>query len=261
MNIAIITGASSGIGREFVYQLDRSFVRIDEFWLIARRREKLEELAEKIRTKARIFCMDLLESEAMEEILACLKKEKPKVKFLINSAGIGLIGDIADYPYQDEASLIRLNISAPVVLTNICLPYMNRNSYIWMIASAAAFLPQPGFAIYAASKSFLLSYARALNREQKRRKVHVTAVCPGPVDTEFFDKLQSRHALPSYKKLFFAKTEDVVKRAIRDGIKKKEISVYGISIGIFRVLAKCLPHSILLTLLGEGRRLAVCRRK
>ena len=173
MKIAVITGASSGMGRETVLQLSDHFPGFDEMWVIARREERLKELAAQCPVR-------LLESA----LRAC----SPDVKYLVNAAGFGKIGPVGSIASGDETGMVRVNCEALVAVTHLVLPYMTHNSRILMFASAASFLPQPDFAVYAATKAFVLSYSRALNEELKDRDIAVTAVCPGPVRTEFFDK-------------------------------------------------------------------------
>lgn len=168
------------------------------------------------------------------------------MKILVNAAGYGKIGRVGENDMADECGMIRLNCEALCAVTHLVLPYMSRNSRIIQYASAAAFLPQPGFAVYAATKAFVLSYSRALASELKEREICVTAVCPGPVKTEFFDIAETNAAIPFYKKLVMANPRRVVKKAIRDSMAGRTVSVYGIVMNGFCVLAKLVPHGCLL---------------
>ena len=156
MKTAVVTGASSGIGREFVRQIAGKYSWLDEIWIIARRAKELEKLK------------DLLE------------KEKPEILFLVNAAGMGVQKEFAGTSLKDVVSMTELNCTALTGITSLCLPYCRERGRIFMLASAAAFIPQPGFGVYAASKAYVVSFSRALNRELKCRKIQVTAVCPGP---------------------------------------------------------------------------------
>lgn len=147
--------------------------------------------------------------------------------------------------------MVQVNCTALTAVTTMVLPFMPQNSRILQFASSAAFLPQPGFAVYAASKAYVLSYSRALNRELKSRKIFVTAVCPGPVRTEFFDIAQTTGEIPLYKKLVMADPGKVVAKAIRDSIAGREVSVYGIWMKAFWVLAKVFPHSLILDIMEK----------
>ncbi len=126
------------------------------------------------------------------------------------------------------------------------LPYMAKKSRIIELASSAAFLPQPGFSVYAATKSYVLSFSRALNRELSHTQIKVTAVCPGPVKTEFFELAEQTGTLPLYKKLVMANPEKVVQKAWKDSLMGKSMSVYGFTMKGFWVLSKLLPHDVLL---------------
>lgn len=168
------------------------------------------------------------------------------MKILVNAAGFGKIGPIGEADLEEECGMIRLNCQALCAVTHLVLPYMSPNSRIIQYASAAAFMPQPGFAVYAATKSFVLSYSRALGEELKKREICVTAVCPGPVKTEFFDIAETNAVIPFYKKLVMANPRKVVQKAIRDSMAGKKVSVYGVVMKAFWLLAKIVPHGWLL---------------
>ncbi|WP_040411760.1 SDR family NAD(P)-dependent oxidoreductase, partial [Enterocloster asparagiformis] len=168
------------------------------------------------------------------------------VKYLVNAAGFGKIGPVGSIASGDETGMVRVNCEALVAVTHLVLPYMTHNSRILMFASAASFLPQPDFAVYAATKAFVLSYSRALNEELKDRDIAVTAVCPGPVRTEFFDIAETTGQIPLYKMLVMANPRHVVRKAIKDSIVKRDISVYGLTMKAFHLLTKVVPHRLLL---------------
>ena len=184
MKIAIVTGASSGMGREAVIQLaDRFGGGLGEIWAVARRAYRLEELRSQVPVPLRILSLDLQQPEALKALSRQLNEQKPDVKILVNAAGYGKTGAVGSVAGEEETGMVRLNCEALCGVTSAVLPYMSRESRIIQFASAAAFLPQPGFAVYAATKSFVLSYSQALNSELKPRGITVTAVCPGPVAT------------------------------------------------------------------------------
>ena len=185
MKIAIITGASSGMGREAARQLADRFSGLQEVWLIARRMDRMQELERTLPIPARCFAIDLTDASQRETLENELAARKPNVKLLVNASGFGKIGTVGNLPLDDETGMVELNCKALCAVTHMVLPYMSENSRILQFASAASFLPQPGFAIYAATKAFVLSYSRALREELRLRRIGVTAVCPGPVKTEF----------------------------------------------------------------------------
>lgn len=246
MKIAIVTGASSGMGREAVLQIAERFPKLREIWVVARRRERLEELQKKVRVPLRIFALDLSSETEGAELEHALNELRPEVKLLVNAAGYGKIGKVGEHSCLDEIGMVRLNCEALCTVTHWVLPFMSDNSRIIQFASSAGFLPQPGFAIYAASKAFVLNYSRALHAELRSRRIAVTAVCPGPVETEFFEIAQSRKRMPVYKKLFMADSKKVVQKALRDSLRGNPVSIYGISMQLFSMLCKVLPHDLIL---------------
>lgn len=247
MKIAVVTGASSGMGREFVLQLGHFYHNLDEIWVIARRRERLEQLQTISRVPLRIFDGDLMKKQVYREYYRTLLDRKPDVRMLVNAAGFGKSGKFADIAEQGkklQTDMIDINCRALTRMTQMTLPHMERGSRIVNLASAAAFCPQPGFAVYAATKSYVLSFSRALRAELKPRGIHVTAVCPGPVDTEFFTV--SGELKGSLKKLALVKAPAVVHKALKDSRKKRAVSVYGVQMKAAFIGAKILPHSLIL---------------
>ena len=253
-NIIIITGASSGMGKEFVKQCDLHFPNVDEFWLIARRKDRLNEIASSCRHKCRVLNYDLSESKSIEEIRDLIKDVQPQITMLVNSAGYGIFGPFVnenptDEMFNEQTGMVRLNCEALTAITYLCIPYMKRGSRIIQLASSAAFLPQPNFAVYAATKSYVLSFCRALNAELRSRKIYITAVCPGPVDTEFFERAEQGANRLFIKKFFNAKPDKVVAKALQDARNKKEISVYSLPMQAFFFISKLLPHKLILIIM------------
>lgn len=246
MNIALITGASSGIGKEFALQIAKKYNTIDEIWVIARREDKLYELKESIdNVKVRPIPMDITKDDELSYLTGLLSANKPSIRILVNGAGYGIIGKFGEIG-EDNVGMCELNCVSLTKILNICLPYMNKKkSNILNIASSAAFTPQPSFAVYAATKSYVLSLSTAMGKELSDTGIKVTAVCPGPVDTEFFDKAEIHHNVKLYKKMLRAKADKVVELALKDAYRGKHVSVYGTGIKAFRVIAKLLPHSLI----------------
>lgn len=250
MKIAVVTGASSGMGREFVLAIDKKYGTIlDEIWVLARRKERLEELQNKVKTKLRIFPINLLQQESYQKYTESLKKYNPTVGILVNSSGFGKIGNFSEISREDNLSMIELNCQALTKVIYDTLAFMKKGGRIINLASSAAFLPQPGFAVYAAGKSYVLSFSKALKYELMNRGISVTAVCPGPVKTEFFDIAEENSQIPLYKKLVMANPVKVVDKALSDAMAGKTKSVYGLSMQAFQVLCKIVPHELILKLL------------
>ena len=251
MNIGIITGASSGMGKEFVKLTMQNHLDLDEIWVIARRKERLEAWPSLYKEqKFRILPLDLQKKEDVECLKQILEETQPHIELFVHCAGFGIMGKIQDISMEEQAEMVDVNCRSVVEISSLLLPYMKYRGRMIYMASAAAFLPQPGFAVYAASKAFVLSYVRALRAENRERQLRVTAVCPGPVKTEFFDIAESTGVIPLYKRLVMANPKRVVQKAIRDSIAGREISVYGITMKAFRLLCKMMPHRLLLAVMS-----------
>lgn len=248
MKIAIVTGASSGIGREFVKQISEQHPSLNEIWVIARRKDRLERLQGQVNAYLRIFPIDLIDNEQLNRFSDYLYHRDPHVMMLVNAAGFGKVGYFDEIDGETQDEMIRLNCGALTKMTHICLPYLVPGSRIIQMASAAAFMPQAGFAVYAATKAYVLSFSRAFRQELKKWGISVTAVCPGPVDTEFFEKAGTSEYRSPFKEQFMAKPDRVVKQALYDARKGRGVSVYGLTMNGLRLLAKELPHSWLIWL-------------
>ena len=184
--VALITGASSGLGRALAVRLDRVLPEEYEFWLVARRKERLEELAGLLAHPVRALALDLTEPSSAGAVAELLKEENAGVGYLINCAGLGKIGRIREMPAKEQDGMIELNCRAAVDITDACLPFMAAGSHIVNICSTAGFQPFQSLNIYAASKAFFLRYTRALRMELLSAGIIVTAVCPYWIkDTEF----------------------------------------------------------------------------
>ncbi len=244
MEIAIVTGASSGMGKTFTRQISEKYKEIEEIWVIARKKDNLDYL-KKDASRLRIFPMDLTDRKALEKFRCLLEREKPCIQILVESAGMGIQRKVEDTTVEELCQMTELNCTSMTAFLGLCLPYCKKGSRILCLSSGAAFMPQPGFAVYAASKAYVLHFARALRVEQRGR-ITVTAVCPGPVDTPFLEKMGGKENMPFYKKPFIACADDVVRKALKDSEKGRDISVYGFSMKVLRVLCKILPRKLMM---------------
>ena len=247
MNIAIVTGASSGMGREFVLQLSQ-YVTVDEIWVIARRTAALESLREEVATPIRPVALDLTDSASFDTFAKLLEAEKPNVKLLVNAAGFGKFGAYHKVSLEDDAKMIDLNCKALVLMTRITLPYMEQGSHVLQLDSLSAFQPVPYITTYGATKAFVLSYSRAMNRELKPRGIRMMAMNPGWVKTEFFNhatQTNDANEVQYYNHLWEAK--DVVATGLKDLYRtKKDYSVHGFPVRMQVRLVKLLPHSMVM---------------
>ncbi|HEY0627193.1 MAG TPA: SDR family oxidoreductase [Allosphingosinicella sp.] len=182
--MTLITGASAGLGAEFARQCA---TRGDELVLVARRRERLDALAAELGGKVHVIASDLSKAEAAAELMAEVERLGLWIETLINNAGFGLTGRFADIPLGRQQQMIDLNIRTLTTLAHLALPKMIERGRggILNVASTAAFQPGPGFAVYFATKAYVLSFSEALHQELRRKGIRVSALCPGPTRTEF----------------------------------------------------------------------------
>lgn len=235
--IAIITGATGGLGREFLKQILKE--EIDEVWAIARNEQKLLELRKQYGEKVIPFSIDLSDIKGIEQIENMLEENKPHVEYLINNAGIAKMGKYNDFTIEEMDKTINVNCKAPVMLAQICIPYMGKGSKILNISSVSAFQPNPYINLYAASKAFERSYSRALNVELEGTGIISVAVCPGWIDTELLQKEING------KKVKFpglVTPDRVVAQAIKDAKKGKDMSVCSLYVKCQHVNVKLLPQ-------------------
>lgn len=244
MRIAIITGASSGMGRDFARLL--SYEEIDELWLIARREERLVRLSKKLGIPCRTLPLDFYDRQSVGLLADCLALESPEVVWLVNAAGYGMLGKVEALSGDEQDRMVTLNCSALTAITRAVLPYMAKGGHIVQFASAAAFLPQPEFAVYAATKAYVLSFSRALNAELRPRGISVTAVCPGPVKTEFLDIAEEHRAMAKYKRFFLAESRRVVRAAYTAAKRRREVVVPSFPMQLFCLATKVVPHGVML---------------
>ena len=242
MDIAIVTGASSGMGKEFVLQLG-SFVTVDEIWVIARRESALEELKTQVSTPVRPIVLDLCKEESYTAFAKILEEEKPNVKLLVNAAGFGKFGSFENISLEDECRMVDLNAKALLAMTRVTLPYMKKGSHILQLDSLSAFQPVPYITTYGATKAFVLSYTRAMNRGLKSRGIRMMAMNPGWVKTEFFSHAfqTNQSEVQYFDRLYEAK--DVVATGLKDLYKsKKDMSIHGFPVKFQVFLVKLVPH-------------------
>lgn len=224
-NIIVVTGASSGLGREFVRQLDD--YGADEIWGIARDEGMQEEIQNELKTKFKYFAWDLTVEENFDEYVKKLKTAKANVVMLVNCSGFGKFGRYDEIKVDASANMIDLNCKALVKMTELTLPFMNEGARILQIASVAGFQPIPYIGVYGATKAFVLSYSRAINQELKPRKISVSCICPFWTKTKFFDraKVTEHEVVTKYVAMY--KSDKVVKYSLKKAMKRKEVIIPG----------------------------------
>ena len=243
MNIAIVTGASSGMGREFVLQLGK-YVSVDEIWVIARRAAALEELGSQVNVPVRPISLDLCEDSSFESYRQLLEAEKPNVKLLVNAAGCGNFGRWDTITEEDDCRMIDLNCKSLVMMTRLTLPYMEKGSHVLQLASLSSFQPVPYITTYGATKAFVLSYTRSMNRELKAKGIRMMAMNPAWVRTEFFDHAFQTNGDGEVRYFNYIYDADVVvKTGLKDLYKtKKDYSIHGLPVKFQVLLVKLVPH-------------------
>ena len=248
MNIAIITGASSGLGVEYFKEMQKE--SLDEIWIVARREDKLREISEKYgNIKTRIVPMDLTVKSNLINLQEMLSAENANIKFLINNAGFGVFGPVADSDFNSQGSMVDLNVRALTEISSIALKHMKENSYIINVCSIASFVPNANLTVYSSTKAYVMSFSRGLQFELKKRKINVTAVCPGPMSTEFLEVAGINKGVSKmFDTLPRTSPDFVVKKSIKAAKKGKAVYTPRLLFKFYRVLAKVLPHSLLISL-------------
>ena len=238
MKIAVVTGASSGIGREFVYAVDKNY-SFDEIWVIARRAERLEELKGKCRNTIRPVALDLAADADLKAYAELLEKEKPEIALLVNAAGCGVFGPFEEKDLDALLHSARLNALSLTAMCHLSLPCMKSGSAIINMGSNSSWQPVPYQAVYGASKSYVLSLSRAIGRELRPRGVHVMCVCPGWIKTEFQQHAKHDEYIRYVDRWYGP--EEVAAQAMKDLEKKKSVSILGAPVRRQVALVKHLP--------------------
>lgn len=240
-NIAIVTGASSGLGREFVKLLSRK-IELDEIWVIARRKNKLDKLAKRYGKKIKVFPMDLSITENIKGFGENEELKRCNIKYLINNAGFAKFCSYNDISIDESINMIDLNISGIVAMGLVCIPHMSKGSHIINIASQAAFQPLPYQNIYSSTKAFIRNYTRALNVELKETWITATAVCPGWMNTRLYDRAIIGAKKATNHFINIVNPYVVARKALYDAAKGKDMSVYGYYVKMCHLIAKILPQ-------------------
>lgn len=251
MNIAIITGASSGLGKEFVCAVNQRYSSLDEIWVVARREDRLNELKASLGEKIRAVPADITNNQDVLKISNLLEETSAEVKLLINNAGFGKIGDFKDLPLNENAGMIRLNCEALTIVSATVLPFMKKGGKIINISSIASFAPNTRLAVYSSTKAFVMSLSRAMREELKPYGINVLSVCPGPMDTEFLSVANIlKGTSRTFDTLPRVKPEKVAIGSLKASEKNKAVYTNHIFYKVYRVLGKLLPHSFVMKICG-----------
>jgi short-subunit dehydrogenase len=246
-NIAIVTGASSGLGQTFVETIATTEKAIDEIWVIARREQLLMSIADKyVKKRIKIVPLDLTDLNSFVKIKQLFQVEKPNVKILVNNAGMVSTNPFANINLDKQQKMIDLNAKAPISLIYEALPYMKRGSQIINVCSVAGFAPTPNMLIYSSTKAFLYNFTKGLHVELKSRGIQVLALCPGNMKTELFNSPEMPQEKSVVDKLPFL---DMKKVTVESLIKAKAGAMVYTPHVVYKgyhLLAKMLPHKLLM---------------
>lgn len=246
MSIGVITGASSGLGASYVDALTKLFPEIDEIWLLARRQDKLKEVANKYpNKKCLILALDLANIENYKILEEKLKKEKPEIKVLINDAGICSSGKFENMELDLMLKMIDLNCKGTTAITKICLPYIINGGTILEVSSTSAFVPNTNLVAYSACKSYVSALSLGLREELKERKINVCVTCPGFMLTKMTKKKTK-----SQEKLPIINPDIAAYKSLKAAKNGRSVYTTGIFYKFYRLLSKIVPHIILVKFVG-----------
>ena len=246
MSIAIITGASAGLGRSFFKSLLTRHPDLDGIWLIARRRERLEELAADSPIPVTVLAMDLIDPAAYDVLGEKLKEAGASVRILINNAGVGELDNVADSTWPVQSRMVDLNCRALTAVTTVTLPYMERGGFVLNVCSIASFCPNTRMTVYSSTKAYVMSFTKGLREELKPLGINALAVCPGPMNTEFLDVANITDRSKMFKTLPYSDPDRVADRAVVQAGKGRCVYTPLFLFKLYRVLAKVLPHSLMM---------------
>ncbi len=248
MNIAIITGASSGLGQEFFASVVKRYPALEQIWLIARRAERLEAMAKDCPIPVVAFPLDLTASESYAAFEARLQAEQPQVQIFINNAGYGVLDNMIDSDWTTQAGMVDLNCRGLTAMVTAVLPYMAKGGFIIQVASIASFAPNARMTVYSATKAFDLHLSRGLREEMRPRGVNVLAACPGPMATEFLAVADITGRSKTFEMLPYCDPKKVADRAVVKAARGCGVYTPRAFFKFYRVLAKFLPTALVMKL-------------
>ena len=246
MKIAVITGASAGLGREFLRALPDFYPDIEEYWLISRSREKLENAAKDVSVPVKIFPFDLTLDESYGRLEREYDMLKPDIALLINNSGCGFLGNVGDGDLWKQTSMIDLNLKGLTAVTHLSIPYMTRGSRIINISSIASFCPNPRMTVYSATKAYISAFSLGIGDELKKCGITSTAVCPGPMDTDFIVKGGIKGHSKTFETLPYCSPEKVARGALKAAKKGRSVWTPTLFYKFYRFVAKIVPVKLMM---------------
>lgn len=246
MSIAILTGASAGLGRSFFKSLTARYPDLDSIWLIARRRERLEEMGADSPVPVTVLPLDLVDPASYDVLAERLTAQQASVKILINNAGLGELDNVADSTWPVQSRMVDLNCRALTAVTTVVLPHMERGGFIVNVCSIASFCPNTRMTVYSSTKAYVMSFTKGLREELKPLGINALAVCPGPMRTEFLDVANITDRSPMFKTLPYSDPDAVADKAMAAAAKGRCVYTHLSLFKFYRVLAKLVPHNLMM---------------
>jgi short-subunit dehydrogenase len=245
MPIAVITGASSGLGRAYALAAAKIFPEIDEYWLVARRQDRLEALATELSPKrVRCLALDLSDMQNLEEYQRALEDRGAAIALLVNNAGFGWMGDFADGCWRSQAGMVDVNVRALTAIAGASIKHMAAGSVMVNVSSIAAFAPTPRMTVYCSTKAYISSFSKGLRYELKKAGINVLAACPCPMDTEFLQIANVRSR--TFDRLPRVEPDCMAQKSLIAAKKGRAVYTAPASMKFYRVLAKILPSGFIM---------------
>ena len=248
MKTAIITGASAGLGTEFFRQAAEVFPEIECFWLIARRQERLEALAAGCDRAVVCLPLDLCDPASFDALAAKLETERPEVILLVNNAGCGYLGNVGEMDTATQTRMVDLNIRALTAVTNMVIPYIPAGGRILNVSSIASFCVNPRMTVYASSKAYVSAFTLGIDEELRPKGISATAVCSGPMRTDFLDIGGITGNSKMFRMLPYCDQVKVAGGALRAAKARRTFYTPRAFFKFYRVVAKILPAKIMVKL-------------
>lgn len=249
MSIAVITGASSGLGVCYIDAVTKLFPEIDELWLIARREERLKKVAKKYPDKHTVIIpLDMADMNSFKILKEKLKANNPQIKVLINDAGMSIGSPFENMELESMLKIIDLNCKGATAITKVCLPYIIDGGTILEVSSTSAFVPNTNLIVYCASKSYVSAFSLGLREELKDRHINVCAMCPGFMLTE----MTKSEPTKGQSRLPVIDPKTAALKSLKAAKNGRAVYTTVAFYKCYRLLAKVIPHTILIKFAGLG---------
>ncbi len=246
MKVALITGASAGLGKEFLKALPTACPDIEEYWLVSRNREKLLAAARLVPKQCRIFPLDLTKDESYGKLRRYFAEFQPQIALLVNNSGCGFLGDVGEGELERQIQMVDLNLKGLTAVTHLAIPYMGKGSRIINISSIASFCPNARMTVYSASKSYVTAFTMGIGEELKARGITATAVCPGPMDTDFIVAGGIKGHSKTFELLPYCDPAKVAEGALAAAKRGQSVYTPTLFYKFYRLAAKLTPARLMM---------------